>query len=313
MARPPITVLLPIRNGEFFLPDAITNLQNCIGSDDEILVIDDGSLDKTASFLTKWSSENPMVRVLKNPGSGLVSALNFGLSEAANPWIARADVDDFYDSNRIQKQLDSITSNVVAVFSDYALFHSRNRSLGTIFSAISHPAVSVSLISSQRTPHSSVLFNKDAVISAGGYRQSDFPAEDLSLWLRLSRLGKLVSVPESLLKYRVSKGSISSDKQELMVNRKAEVLKQVGLNPIDVLLFKDEFGSILENYDLHPNCQERKILAYRDYFKLQHSNLISKDECSTKKDFASWLLASPKSQFLLSRMAFEKAYRNLMR
>jgi glycosyltransferase involved in cell wall biosynthesis len=313
MERSPITVLLPIRNGEFYLPDAIVNLRNCIGSGDEILVIDDGSLDKTALFLTAWSRENPLVRVMKNPGSGLVSALNFGLREATNSWIARVDVDDFYDTSRIQKQLSLVTSNVVAVFSDYALFHSRDRGLGTIFSAVSHPAVSVSLITSQRTAHSSVLFNRDAVISAGGYRQSDFPAEDLSLWLRLSRLGDLVSVPESLLKYRVSKGSISSNKQELMVQKKSEVLKKIGINPIDVLLFKEIFESILENYNFHANYNERKLLAYRDYFKLQESNLISNDGISIKSDFATWLLTSPRSQLLLSRMAFEKALRYFIR
>jgi glycosyltransferase involved in cell wall biosynthesis len=313
MARPPITVLLPIRNGELYLPDAIHNIQNCIGPDDEILVIDDGSQDKTANILWDWCRQNLRVRVLKNPSSGLVSALNFGLSEASNTWVARFDVDDFYDHARFEKQFDLISPGVVAVFSDYALFHSQNRGLGTIYSGISHPAVSISLISSQRTAHSSILFNKEVVVSAGGYRESDFPAEDLSLWLRLSRLGMLVSVPETLLKYRVSKGSISSTKQDLMIKKKSEVLQQIKLNPSDVLLFENNFSSILQSYKLHPNHYERSILAYRDYFFLQASNIISAESVVLKKQFAQWLSIRPKAQFALAKLALEKAHRNHLR
>ncbi len=313
MTRPPISILLPIRNGEQYLPGAIENIQNCIGLDDEILVIDDGSQDRTSSFLMNWVRENSKVRVLKNPYSGLVSALNFGLSEASYTWVARFDVDDVYDSARFKKQYDAIYPGVVAVFSDYALFHSQNRSLGTIQSGISHPAVSVSLISSQRTPHSSILYNREVVISAGGYREGDFPAEDLSLWLRLSRLGMLVSVPESLLSYRVSKESISSSKQVLMLMKKSEVLQQVKLNPNDVLLFKDNFTSILQSYKSYSQCLERSILAYRDYFMLHESNYILGNSATIKKEFARWLTTKPKAQLALSKMVMEKARRNFYR
>jgi glycosyltransferase involved in cell wall biosynthesis len=198
-SNPPITLLMPIKNGERFLPEAIKFLEKNASPEDEILIVDDNSQDQTKSMLMTWAKFNSNVTIVNNPKSGLVSALNFGLKMARHEWIARFDVDDRYPSSRIEETRKYINRDTVAIFTDYQFTTDSGLRLGVVPSAIQANHTAPSLVSSQRTAHPSVCFNKFAVKEVGGYVEEDFPAEDLSLWLRLSTIGRIITVPKNLL------------------------------------------------------------------------------------------------------------------
>jgi hypothetical protein len=202
---------------------------------------------------------------------------------------------------------------VVAIFSDYELFYDGFRSLGKIHSAVFSPAVSTSLISGQRTAHPSVLFNKNAATSAGGYLKQDFPAEDLSLWLRMSRLGKLVSSPQVLLHYRVGESSISSTRRNEMKMMKKVHLRQIGINPIDIKAFGEKYFELFDMYEGVRDSTARQILLFRDFRELRlHSEGIINNEL-IEKHFKQWLLKTPGASLQLACMVKEKLTRGLYR
>ncbi len=58
-------------------------------------------------------------------------------------------------------------------------------------------------------PHPGVMFRRDAVLQAGNYRPRQ-PVEDLDLWLRLARVGKLVNLTDVVIKYRIHPGSVTA-------------------------------------------------------------------------------------------------------
>src|SRR5690606_38851089 len=60
--------------------------------------------------------------------------------------------------------------------------------------------------------HPTVIFRRDSVVAAGGYRSEFTAAEDYDLWLRLAQTGALDNIPEVLLLYRVHGSSVSSRK-----------------------------------------------------------------------------------------------------
>lgn len=125
--------------------------------------------------------------------------------------------------------------------------------------------MSVSLISSQRTAHPSILFNKEAVINAGGYREIDFPAEDLSLWLRMSRIGDLVSVPKTLLHYRLSADSITGKRRVESKEMTRKLLTEIGINQRNILGLVENFDTIQQLYTQHNYTRERELLMLRIY------------------------------------------------
>jgi len=80
----PISVLLPVRDGQGTIAAATADLLAGMEDHDELVVVDDGSEDDTPRILTELASEEPRVRVLRTRGLGLVGALNPGLSECDN-------------------------------------------------------------------------------------------------------------------------------------------------------------------------------------------------------------------------------------
>jgi glycosyltransferase involved in cell wall biosynthesis len=282
-----ISVLLPVKNGKKYIKDCLHNLLKTIGSSDEILVIDDFSTDGTKNIVLTEINNDDRFRYIKNSKPGLVNALNFGIKESVNKWIARADVDDKYEINRLSEQRKNILANTVGIFTDYDFFSESHDYLGTIPSAIDGNAVSVSLISSQRTAHPSILFNKNAVINAGGYRESDFPAEDLSLWLRMSRLGDLISIPKTLLHYRLSTESITGTRRIEAKEMTRKLLTEIGINQKNIVDLIENFESIIQIYKHHDHSKERELLLLRDLYSLSKNANI---ETKTKKQINQLLL-----------------------
>ena len=272
-----LSILLPVKNGERYVQNSLFNLVKSIRDGDEILVVDDYSIDKTIKIVAQMSIQDSRIKLIKNKRAGIVGALNLGISESSNNWIARVDVDDKYDLNRIEEQRININANTVGIFTDYDFFSDSYSYLGTIPSAINADAVSVSLISSQRTAHPSILFNKEAVLSAGGYREIDFPAEDLSLWLRMSRLGDLISIPKTLLHYRLSPGSITGTRRIEAKDMTTKLLTEIGINQSNILGLVENFESVQQLYKQHKCASERELLILRDlYFLSKNAHIDSK-------------------------------------
>jgi glycosyltransferase involved in cell wall biosynthesis len=268
---------MPIRNGIEFLPQSKSDITLNARPQDEILIVDDNSEDGTILFLKTWQKQDPRVRILTNPANnqGIANALNLGISESSHSLIGRFDVDDKYDRNRLKKQLtEQNKSNCVGVFSDYSFFSESKNYLGKMPSPIYPAPTSVSLLTNRRTPHSSALLLKSAIIESGGYRQQDFPAEDLSLWLRMSRSGDLISVPETLLNYRISTNSVSSLRQKEMISRRKALQKEIGINKRDLNFAVTNLKSILFSYTGQPDEDLRRILFLKDladYYKMHAS------------------------------------------
>lgn len=255
-----VTALMPVKNGFDFIYSARQQISNTCREFDEILVIDDSSTDGTFRALQSWAVEDQRVRVLSNSGDGLVSALNLGIKESSNNWIARFDVDDKYAGNRIDQQISSVSHKTVAVFSDYEIWSPNSSSLGKIPSPVNSEAVKISLVNSRRTPHPSVLYSKEAVLAVGGYRVEDFPAEDLSLWLRMSRAGEIISVPEVLLKYQLRLTSVSNQQRSLIVNRTSDLIHQFGIHREALDRGFEQVDAILDSYHELTLAKERQIL-----------------------------------------------------
>ncbi len=273
-----ISTVLPVKNGEKFIGNILNTLSLSCRNSDEILVIDDFSEDKTADIVYDFARTDKRIKLIKNKSNGFSNALNLGIKEASNTWIARFDVDDNYSFKRIEEQRKIVTDKIVAVFSDYSFFSATKSYLGIIPSAVEANSVATSLISSQRTAHPSVFFNKEAVLSVGSFRQQDFPAEDLSLWLRMSRIGEMVSVPMVLLRYRLSGNSITGMKRREAEGKKYELLRSICINQKNIEVVIDNFSNIIKSYSNYELQNERELLLVRDLYMISKHQKISPNQ-----------------------------------
>ena len=267
--RTPVTILVPIYNGSKHIKSGLTSIAEMASNYDEILLIDDGSEDDSVIQIKEYARIFQNINFISRKHVGLVDTLNFGIRESANKFVARADIDDLYSPNRIQQQIQLITSstNFSAVFSDYRFISENHNDLGILPTAVHPDLVQLSLINHQRTPHSSVLFDKDSVIEAGGYLPRDFPAEDLALWIRLSRFSKLGSVPEVLLNYTINPSGIT-ESSKMVMRMKTSTLQQSLLQDLDFDLILLNLNFMLDTYSKMPLADIRRALVLRDMLTL---------------------------------------------
>ena len=264
-----ISFLMPVKNGELFLTHSLAGLRSNCGIDDEIILIDDNSSDNTLDELLAIAEADKRILVSRNCGTGIVDALNLGLKLASKDWVARFDVDDVYPIDRISKQRSLLNSDVAVIFSDYKFFTDDGQNLGTIPSSIFKESSYISLISGQRTAHSSAIFSRQFALSSGGYLHNDFPAEDLGLWLRISNFGSVITVPQVLLEYRLSTTSVTISSNLDSINKRRHLQTNYPLDIVKIENCLVKSNELYREYKNYSHTQARRILFLRDLLLLR--------------------------------------------
>ena len=109
-----ISVILPVHNGELYLAEALESIRANQGFPLEILVIDDGSSDGSASLAQSF----PQVRYFRQEQAGPGAARHRGLQEARGQWVGFLDADDRWTSDKLAVQMEylQLRPEVAGVF-----------------------------------------------------------------------------------------------------------------------------------------------------------------------------------------------------
>jgi glycosyltransferase involved in cell wall biosynthesis len=206
---PRISIIMPVWNGEKFIAAAVDSLLAQTFNDFELLVIDDGSTDRTPEILRTYN--DPRIRVLRLDHVGIVVALNYGLSQAKAEWIARLDADDLSLPRRLELQWHALNHNSQAVLCHTAVtyFGEDNLTVGNARLPRTRSFMALRLCYQCPIVHSTVLFKKSVALAVGGYLPEERHAEDFSLWGRMLEQGEFIGLPEKLVRFRLHAQSIS--------------------------------------------------------------------------------------------------------
>ena len=103
MNRPKISVIVPVYNAEKYLYNCINSILTQTFTDFELLLINDGSKDKSGEICEEYVAKDSRIRVFHKENGGVSSARNLGLREALGEYVVFIDADDeFLDENSIQ-------------------------------------------------------------------------------------------------------------------------------------------------------------------------------------------------------------------
>ena len=208
---PLISVVLPVYNAEKYLTQSIESVLTQTYQNFELLLIDDGSTDKSKEIM--YSYHDDRIKILLNKyNRGLVYSLNKGIKYAQGKYIARMDADDICLPQRFQYQVK------------YMEGHPEVDVCGTCIEAfsaqgswvISYPQDDKQIKSKMffgcAFAHPTVMMRRKTLLD-NAYRYSDdfLYAEDYDLWCRMMKRCKFYNIPRVLLKYRVGTTTKISD------------------------------------------------------------------------------------------------------
>lgn len=217
---PLVTVVIPAYNAEKTLIGTLLSVSNQTYECLEILVVDDGSQDKTYELASEYRLKDPRVKVLRQENGGVARARNHGIREATGSYIAPIDADDLWHPRKIELQVQ-VLGNVAegrgvaynwyaAIDADDVIFsHSRPVLYkGNVFEIMARE----NFIGNGSTP----LMPRADVLACGGYDpalrdQKAEGCEDLKLYLALAERLPFAVVPGFLTGYRFTQGNMSSN------------------------------------------------------------------------------------------------------
>ena len=207
----PITVLMPVYNGEKYLNAAVKSILSQNYSDFEFLIINDGSTDNTPKILESF--RDPRIKIIHIENRGVAAALRLGVELSQGEYIARMDADDESLPGRLEIQKRVLDRNP-----QVCLVHGRHDLMdknGTVIikncgkewpegegkwlllwaNIITHPTVMI------RTR----VLRQHCL----NYRTETNGAEDFDLWNRLGPFGEFLPIPRVLIRYRLNPDSVN--------------------------------------------------------------------------------------------------------
>src|SRR5437660_1471558 len=203
---PELTLVMSVFNGERFLPAALESIMAQSMRDFTIIVVNDGSTDRTAEILEEYAGRSERMQVVHQQNSGVVDAANRACALARTPYIARMDADDISLPDRLERQLSFLQRRrEVALLGGAAEFINESGNvLFTVGVPTQHDEIKAILPERNVFVHSAVVMRRDALLAVGGYRRAfSDTAGDYDLWLRIVERYEAANLAEVIVRYRV--------------------------------------------------------------------------------------------------------------
>jgi glycosyltransferase involved in cell wall biosynthesis len=181
---PLVSIIIPTYNRAWIVRDAIDSVLGQTYTGFELVVVDDGSTDRTLEILESYRDR---LRVLRQSNQGVSAARNRGIGASAAPLIALLDSDDIWLPDKLTVQVDFFRRNPAALICQTEEIWIRNglrvnpgkrhrKPSGMIF----EPSLELCLVSP-----SAVMFRRELIEKVGLFDESLPACEDYDLWLRV--------------------------------------------------------------------------------------------------------------------------------
>ena len=183
-----VSIIIPTYQRAHFVVNAIRNAQAQTYQDIEIIVVNDGSTDETATVLAEFSEQIVLIHHQEN--RGLSAALNTGIRASTGQYIAYLDDDDLWLPEKLEKQVRYLEEhpNIGLLYSDGFYFSEKAGLFPTTCFRNFHPFVAQvpsTLLLVNYVPGHTVIVRRACFDEVGLYDESLRAAEDYDMWLRI--------------------------------------------------------------------------------------------------------------------------------
>ncbi len=224
---PTISVIIPAYNGERTILETIKSVQEQTFTDFELLIVDDGSTDRTLDLLN--SIEEPRLKIFSYKNGGLTVNRNRGITHATGEFVAFIDQDDLWTTDKLELQLAALQKNPKAgvAYSWTSVMGEKGEWFRPCEQMLFEGNVYAELLAGYFPMNgSNLLVRREAFESVGQFDLAIAPCDDWEYALRLAAQWHFVLVPKIQNFYRQSATSVVSNievvhKANLLILEKA--------------------------------------------------------------------------------------------
>jgi glycosyltransferase involved in cell wall biosynthesis len=206
-----VSAIIPTYNRAHLLPEAIESAIHQSHGLREIIVVDDGSTDRTEECVRPFLSR---IRYVKQENRGVSAARNRGIRESTSEFVAFLDADDVWVFEKTEKQLSALRSSPDAAlsFTDALVVSPSGETMPTFLSGkgARDGHIFDALLRSSFILPSTVMVKRRCLEDAGLFDEALRCCEDLDLWLRISRKYPVKMVTEPLAAWRRREDSLTA-------------------------------------------------------------------------------------------------------
>ncbi|PER22464.1 glycosyltransferase family 2 protein [Bacillus cereus] len=255
-----VSVIIPLYNAEKYIEETMESILNQTYKNIEIVVVDDGSKDQSASIVKNIERKYPeQIKYILQKNQGVSVARNTGIENASGEYISFLDSDDLWHPTKIEKQMESMhKNNMNACYCGYMNFYEETGEKVENTTNFVKGNMTKDFLTHQVFAQTSTwIFTKSIVMDHNiRFTPGCSWGEDLEFLFKLMSVTNVCYVDEYLTYYRIlSGGSLSSNykEYELKTTKELEVftrMKNWIHNKSEDLITKDstELIEILETY-----------------------------------------------------------------
>jgi glycosyltransferase involved in cell wall biosynthesis len=222
-----VSVIIPVYNAEKYIAATVDSVLSQTYQNLEILIIDDGSLDRSIEICQKFGDSR--IRIIRQANRGLAGARNTGIRNAQGDYLAFLDADDIWLPDKLEQHVNHLdASPTVGISFCYSAFINEQGNLTGLYQKprqlyditpsyvlCRNPVGNGSAPVIRREVFEEIKFldnlygaNEDCYFDERLRR-----AEDIECWLRISILThwRHEGIPEVLTLYRVTSGGLSAN------------------------------------------------------------------------------------------------------
>ena len=186
---PMFSVIVPVYNHEAYLPAALDSILRQSCNDYEVVVVDDGSKDRSGQIADEYAAHHAQIHVIHQPNAGLADARNQGIARARGQWLALLDSDDLWYRQTLQNFAQCLTDHPEARLV-YGYYNRLNPD-GTIRllsgDGRQTPATLSDLFQRMFLNPSCVCFHRELIDQVGAFDKSLRLNEDYDLFLKFGK------------------------------------------------------------------------------------------------------------------------------
>ena len=238
-----VCAVIPVFNGESVIQRAVDSVLRQSEPPNEVIVVDDGSTDATATRLEAYGGS---IRLIRQERSGVSSARNKGIEASRSEWVAFLDSDDSWNVDKLGLQRKAVMASqgIGCVHTRYIIENAEFRELSPIPPSSGDMRLADLLIKN-RIGTSTVMAHRQLLCELGGFDESLMITQDWDLWLRMAQRGiRFAYVPIPLASYRLSENSLVTDLNRVE-SESLRVLECFLLNPDPDSPLKGSRGRIM--------------------------------------------------------------------